>query len=488
MRIKYIPFILLFISSIISAQIIPKERKIEWKPGIPSGIPELNYPITNVLKFGADSSGRLDSYFAFKSAIQNIPESGGVILIPEGKYRIDTTIVINRDNVLLKGEGADKTKLLMYNDGTSIKVEIFGESPWWSLKTNYIKGDTKIFVNNHDDFKVGLFAEIRQENDPNIMYTKPEWEQPWSYYSVGQVFEIKNMEDGFVEFSAPLNFDLNSQLNPQIKVLSMVTNVGFEDFYVEKKNPNSHTFSFQNAAYCWIKNIESYKTRRSHVFLSSSLGNEIRESFFHASFDYGGGGSGYGVECNRHSTNNLIENNNFDSLRHAMLVQVGANGNVYGYNYSINPVQSEGDSCLNQDWTPPDISIHGHYPFMNLFEGNYVQEIGISDWWGPVGPGNTYFRNFVNGDGIFYKDYSNTQNIIGNQITVIISDSTSKGILEYKNIIDSKLSISNSNMEGDLIPSLYHKEKPKFLEEIFWPVFGPNSNGNEILPAQKRHN
>ena len=30
---------------------------------------------------------------------------------------------------------------------------------------------------------------------------------------------------------------------------------------------------------------------------------------------------------------------------------------------------------------------------MNLFEGNVVEFIHNSDWWGPSGPGNTFFRN-----------------------------------------------------------------------------------------------
>ena len=72
---------------------------------------------------------------------------------------------------------------------------------------------------------------------------------------------------------------------------------------------------------------------------------------------------------------------------------MGASGNVYGYNYSVE-TQSEGT------WTPCDISLHGHYPHMNLFEGNTVQEVDVSDYWGPCGPGNTFLRNRVESEGI----------------------------------------------------------------------------------------
>jgi len=485
MMIKNFIIIIFYFTYTLSAQLISPDRKIEWNPGILNGIPEIKSPIKNVLNYGADPSGSMDSYSAFMSAINNIPEDGGVVLIPAGTYKIEKTIIINRDKIVFKGEGIDKTKLLMYTDGTSFKVEAFGDTPWRSLRTKHLKGTSEIFVNNPEDFDVGLFVEIRQENDPIVMYTKPEWEQPWSYHSVGQIFEVKSVNNNQIEFVAPFNFDLDTSLNPQMKIQKLVKNVGFEGFYIEKKIATGHTFSFRNTAYCWIKNVESHRTRRSHIYLSSSLGNEIRNSYFHASFDYGGGGNGYGIKLERHVTNCLIENNVFDSLRHAMVVQVGANGNVFGYNFSTNPIHSEGNNKLNEGWIPPDISIHGHYPFMNLFEGNYVEEIGISDWFGPAGPGNTFFRNYVNGEGIFYKDHSNDQNIIGNQTTAIISDSTSKNVLEIKNIIDSKLKVNSPITEEILSPSLYYNNKPEFLKDISWPVFGPNSTGNEILPAQK---
>ena len=94
-----------------------------------------------------------------------------------------------------------------------------------------------------------------------------------------------------------------------------------------------------------------------------------------------------------------------------MMVHIGANGNVFGYNYSIEPYQNEGGN-----WTPCDISIHGHYPYANLFEGNIVQEITVADYWGPAGPGNTFLRNRVEKEGITLEDSSNYQNFIGNEI------------------------------------------------------------------------
>ncbi len=167
----------------------------------------------------------------------------------------------------------------------------------------------------------------------------------------------------------------------------------------------------------------------------ATLGCEFRDSYFHHSFSYGGGGSGYGVSFGRHVTDALCENNVFNHLRHAMIIQVGAAGCVFGYNYSINPVQGDGEVNHNQGWVPPDLSLHGRFAQMNLFEGNMVQEIGIADYWGPMGPGNTFLRNDVSGKGVFLYDHSHHQNIIGNVSTDFSSDGGSDHHLKTCTII-----------------------------------------------------
>ena len=71
-----------------------------------------------------------------------------------------------------------------------------------------------------------------------------------------------------------------------------------------------------------------------------------------------------------------------------MLVQAGANCNVFSYNYSLEPYQS-----------PPlfmsDISIHGNYPYANLFEENKVFAILADDYHGDNGPYNAIVRNYT---------------------------------------------------------------------------------------------
>ncbi len=466
--------------------IIPPDRRIQWDPGIPGGIPEVTGPVESILDHAADPSGIADSKSAIQSAISALPAGGGVVFFPEGKYRISSKISIGKDGIVFRGEGR-KSKLFSEANGECLEVITYERGSWQTLPGGASKGDMTVTVEDGSRFTPGEFAEIDQVNDSALMYTDPDWIVDWAENAVGQLFEVESVSGNQVTFKTPVNHNFTDSLNARIRPQGFVRNVGFEDFYIEKMVANNHTIMFKNTAYCWVKGVESYHTRRTHVTHNTSLGQTIRDSYFHASFDYGGGGSGYGVECGYHTTNCLVENNIFDSLRHAMIIQVGANGNVYGYNYSINPVQGEGETNLNQGWDPPDISIHGHYPYMNLFEGNELEEMGIGDFWGPAGPGNTYFRNRVNGEGIVYHDASHTQNVVGN-ITTDLKDpeGLSEEKLEHGNQVNGILSWDPGIPSHDLPASYYLDSMPAFFDQHSWPPFGPDAEPGNKLPAQTR--
>ena len=475
-----------FYESDSATRIIPAERRIDWNPGIPGGIPEINGPVEDIVVHGADPTGILDSKNAISSAVNALPPAGGIVHIPEGSYRVGSNISVNRNHVVFRGEGR-KSRLLIESDGDCIEVVTYQRGLWQVLPDGAAKDSISILVEDGSLFTPGAFAEIEQDNDSLLMYTDAEWIQSWSENSVGQLLEVQEVEGNRVIFTSPVHLDFPTRLNARIRPQGLIRNVGFENLCVEKMVANGHTFLIKNAAYCWIRNVESYHTRKVHVAQNTCLGNEIRDSYFHRSFSYGGGGSGYGVECGFHVTNTLVENNIFDSLRHAMIIQLGANGNVYGYNYSINPVQGEGEVNLNNGWIPPDISIHGHYPFMNLFEGNEVEEIGIGDYWGPAGPGNTYFRNKVNGEGIQYYDASHRQNLVGNVTTVIRdNDLQSEEKLEHGNQVNGVVSWDPEITPTELPPSLYLDSLPDFFGDHPWPPFGPEIVTGAQLPAQTR--
>jgi hypothetical protein len=170
-----------------------------------------------------------------------------------------------------------------------------------------------------------------------------------------------------------------------------------------------------------------------------------------------------------------------------MMVKTGANGNVFSYNYSREVHRSEPISDYGGD-----ISLHGHYAYANLFEGNIVQNIMIDHAWGPSGPYNTIFRNRAELYGIIFTSgnptTSDSQHIVGNDVTSILGSYsiTGTGHIQHGNNIRGTIRPTGT---GTLTDTSYYID----MEPVFWsisdtwPSLGiPNTLGAGSNPARNR--
>jgi len=202
---------------------------------------------------------------------------------PPGEYEIDETITVNRDSVVFRGAGADKTTLLFTK-------EWYKCSAWEDLTGNgqyewIIQG----YERNDDLFKV-----------------------------TGNYIGLENLK-------------IDNQLDP----ILITVDSGYEE---EGYNGNFVSFSGSNNS--WIAGVHMKKSRRHHVKISHSDNIEVRGCYFHKSYSYGGGGNGYGVCLANESRYCLIENNIFGKLRHAMIFGNDSKYNVVSYNYQKNSAEN----------------------------------------------------------------------------------------------------------------------------------------------------
>ncbi len=475
------------------AEIVAPQRRIAWAPGVPGGIDE-GAPTVNVADYGTVADSITDDHEAFRQAIDALPSGGGNVLIPAGTYRISQSLQLGT-GVVLRGEGCAETKLYFsITDGSPcIDIVTYARGAWVDVVGGYEKGSQRVVVGDASSFSPGTFAEIQQRNDSTLMYTDPRWEQSWSENAVGQVMVVEDVADDTLILNRPLYIGYRPELDPQIRTQGFVERAGVERLFIARTDPDADgpTFSLKNAAYCWIREVESYHTRKAHITTSTVYASEFRDCYFHHAFDYGGGGHGYGVSLGFHTTDCLVENTIFRHLRHAMMVQVGACGNVYGYNFSLDNVQGSGETNLNQGWTPCDISLHGHYPYCNLFEGNVVQEIDVADYWGPCGPGNTFLRNRVLAEGLDILDASHGQNVVGNELGSgsygLSVEHSVNGTLAHGNDINGTTQWNDSIADRTIPVSYYRSVKPPFFGDSPWPVIGPDAAGAAMLPARQRY-
>jgi hypothetical protein len=349
------------------------------------------------------------------------------------------------------------------------------------------KGSGSLTVADASSFVVGEGAEVVQSNDWSKMDPEGVWQvDPWAPEdSVGQMVEVVAIDGGVLTIDPPLTIALDPAFAPRVRRVGLVRGVGLQGLFLQRlATYDQATVSLKNSFGAWIRDCESQDTSTIHVGVESSLRCEVRSSTFHHAFNYGGGGHGYGVGLHGHTTSCLVEDNVFFHLRHSMMVQVGATANVFGYNFSTDPL-SDGD------WSPCDISMHGHYASMNLFEANTVAEVDISDYWGATGPGNTLFRVRVTGEGIDVLDYSDGQNVVGNELgtdpnVVLVDDSVAETLL-HGNWQNGAIEWDATIAQHELPASLYLGSKPAFFGDTPWPATGADlaPNGSP-LPAEQR--
>ncbi len=352
-----------------------------------------------------------------------------------------------------------------------------------SITVSADKGATTLNVNSTAGFAAGDYIRLSQ-NDSALVASA------WALGSVGQLVQINSISSNTIFLNSPLRKNYSLTDVPKITRLQPATGSGIECLSIKRLDASSWQSSnirIENAAKCWVKNIESDSTNFAHVNITSATNIQVTGSNFHGAFAYGGSGQGYGVVLQSTSGECLVENNTFQHLRHSMLLQSGANGNVLSYNYSTQPYWSDASPVIPTD-AAGDMVLHGNWPYANLFEGNYGQNMIIDNSHGVNGPFNTFFRNRGANYGLFMNvGAGDSSNLMGNEITNITNGMymlTGSGNLEWANrvrgVIFPALTLTLNEA------SLYRSSPPEFFSSSYpYPSFGPPNTAatNTTVPA-----
>lgn len=465
--------------------------------GYTGQIPSITTPIINVKDFGATGNGSTDDAGAIQTAIDEAPNPA-VIFFPAGTYRLQARLNL-KSGIVLRGEGYRQTHLECLNNGGCINLTGSLAGGFVNIQSGLAKGSTQIVVADASSFVVGQGGEIQQDN---IVPSDADWGQ----VAVGQMVKIVAINGNTLTIEPPLHLEYGLNYNPQIRPIRYIEQAGIEDLHLKRLDSGSegeNNITLTRAANCWIRRVESEWSEKYHIAVNESLYIEIRDSYIHHAYYRGDGGQGYGVSLARHVTSVLVENNIFNELRHAMIMQLGTNGCVFGYNYAQRNFSDDG-------WDKTSISLHGHYPFLNLYEGNIVGWAGMDNVWGPNGPDNTLFRNRVVGTdrrqefgqyrGIWMQGFHGAQYIIGNEINTIgdqVMGQDGVYIPTDANGNPADVIIHGNNIRGALtwnpawpqtLPASYYlSAKPGFYGAMDWPSIGGDQPfGQGKIPALVR--
>jgi hypothetical protein len=485
---KRILVILILIATTLNAEEIPQDRLVDWSKAGADEMPVFSHIIT-ASSLGLDATGQRDNTAAVNNAIDTAAKPL-MILFEPGVYLFSGTIMLKNDicisgyssqNTFFKFDMRKKSLRCISANGTA-------GSQFTDVSGGYFRGSGFLLTSESSLFNIDDYIELRQENGT--------WDSnpaDWAKNSVGQILQISNINGDTIFFHEKLRINYSPTLHPQIRRINPVKNCEIKYMNIERidlpETGAPYNILFSLAVNCVVRGLESNKSVGSHVMITLSKNITVSGCYFHHAFIFDGSGTkGYGVTLNNHTSDCLVENNIFKYLRHAMMVKHGANGNVFACNYSLEPNRSEPVANLSGD-----ISLHGHFAYANLFEGNIVQNIITDDYWGPSGPLNTFFRNRAELYGIIStSDKSDTMNYAGNETTnsaPFMGQFMMKGSGHYlygNNIIGTTTPAGTDDFSQK---SIFYKDTPQFWDiNAPFPSIGlPNDLGKYTIPAKYRY-
>ncbi|MDD4688302.1 MAG: glycosyl hydrolase family 28-related protein [Eubacteriales bacterium] len=203
---------------------------------VPTGDIGEIFNVTDPL-YGADNTGAVDSTLAIQSAIDAAQlAGGGTIYLPEGTYKVSPietgrVFTITHSNILIKGDGADKTKI--YNTEPYMRMTtIFNFCPtgfvdWASLDEFNVAKVTKdlgeldkvIPVESVAEYKAGDWIFIKMDATKDFIAEHGQtnlWKtdiQPIQYYrQVIQVDEVNKT----LTIDIPVRYTLKMRDNARV--------------------------------------------------------------------------------------------------------------------------------------------------------------------------------------------------------------------------------------------------------------------------------
>jgi hypothetical protein len=211
--------------------------------------------------------------------------------------------------------------------------------------------------------------------------------------------EVQAVSGNAVTFTTPFHIDFLTAYAAQLTrfsdqdngpVVPVVKYAGVEDLYMSGGGDGNIEFS--NAAYSWIKNIESDLHEGAGVGIDASFRTIVRDSYVHTTRNPTPGGGGYGISFSWYSADNLVENNIVWNMNKVMVMRASGGGNVIGYNY-----MEDGWVSYNTGWVETGINAsHMTTPHYELFEGNQSFNFDGDNTWGNA-VYITVFRNDLTG-------------------------------------------------------------------------------------------
>jgi hypothetical protein len=378
---------------------------------VPGGVPARTTVCANV-SAASYGNGTQDATAGIQAALNACPV-GQVVQLSAGDFKVTNRLDIVK-GIVLRGAGPTQTKLKM-PIGTNSNVITIGTQWFKFTQPTNLAGDgakgsrTVALASLPPGLAAGEIVLVDQLTNPAVTEwgaASPPGDVSRTWFTrpnrpVGQVMEVQSVSGSTVTFTTPFHIAFLTAFAAQLSrfsnqdngpVVPSVKNAGVEDLYVSGGSNGQGNIKLQNAAYSWIKNIESDAQSGEGVAIDASFRCILRDSYIHSTQDPNPGGGGYGISFSLYSADNLVENNIVWNMNKVMVMRASGGGNVMGYNY-----MEDGWISYAPDFAETGLNAsHMTTPHYELFEGNQSFNFDGDNYWGN-GVYVTVFRNHLTG-------------------------------------------------------------------------------------------
>lgn len=426
--------------------IVAPSRAANWSnAGIPGGLPSANWTQCGSTIPAGSSAATINS------ALNNCAPDHYVQLAA-GTFSLNSGISWSKNNVALRGMGADQT-LLVFTGSTSCNglgtsVGICSSdgtyangppSPIYNWTAGYSQGSTQItlssvsgivanqtlvMLDQDDDGYSGSSASGSSVDTGNYFVCSDQYStKPSGCGSEGgtnayrphraqlQMVMPSSISGNVLTIPSPGIYAPNwrSNQSPQAWLIQPIVRAGLENLSVDATSSGSNGVLIWNGYQCWVSGVRFVDTGKSAVFLFQTAHSLIQNNYIYQSQD----SDPYGIQFEI-SADNLVQNNIIQQNRSPIVLNGPDTGSVFAYNFTI----------LNQSGANGNWSFWNHSSGIayDLWEGNVAAGFADDDIHGSHNM-ITRFRNYFTGhesgntgqiNPLFEAAYNRYGNLIGN--------------------------------------------------------------------------
>jgi hypothetical protein len=412
-------------STTTTTGVIPADWQIDWsqagvlKPDSTLGIPDRSSGTRCASLTPANTLTDINNALATCSSTAAVTNQNQEVFLAAGTYVLsDEVLLSNTRNLTLRGAGrdADAGATVLKFTGSSGGVHLIGSngsdiifnpinpSQLYDWNAGYAQGTTVITLGSTTGLSVGdilLLDQLNDDDGPDASVPESMVDVSTNYTANGGTETSRSSgtraQQQYVRIAAIDSTTGQVTISPGLYMPtwrpSQVPQAydwndwsqmsGVEDLILLNAGSASTNLEFNNCYNCWARNIESDNSLNSHVLSWETARVEIRDSYFFQTQTAGGDSRGLFMQT---STDDLIVNNAFEQVT-LPISMWGTEGAVIAYNFTTDMTYNTYPQILM-----PGLTTESGHSSLNLFEGNYSNQISMDNNHGG-GSRNTVFRN-----------------------------------------------------------------------------------------------